>query len=128
MLMQDHLGGQLRPHAYSRYPIWAERFGPKVAMDLIKHEMAHLTAFKELAAEEGIAEEVCLNVDETFDAAMTEEAWLRLKGAYDSMKKDHGENNEVVKVCRVIEDAKEAEDFTQMKGSIGAVVHPAGQM
>lgn len=97
-------------------------------MDLINHEMAHLTAFKALTAEEGIAEEVCLKVDETFDAAMTEEAWLRLKGAYDSMKKDHGEDNEIVKVCRVIEDAKEAEDFTQMKGCLGAIVHPAGQM
>lgn len=122
------LGGQLRPHAYSRYSVWAERFGPDGAMELIKHEMAHLPAFKALAAEEGLADEVCLKFGETFDAAMTDEAWLRLKGAYDAMKRDHGEDNEVVKVCRVIEDAKAAEEFSQMKGCLAAIVHPSGQM
>ncbi|KAH8660301.1 FAD dependent oxidoreductase-domain-containing protein [Xylariales sp. PMI_506] len=121
-------GGQLRPHAYSRYPKWKAKFGPDGAMALIRHEMAHLPAFKELAAEEGIAEEVCLKFGETFDAAMTDEAWTRLKGAYDAMKNDHGEDNDVVKVCRVIEDPKAAEEFSQMKGCIAAVVHPAGQI
>ncbi|KAL6408827.1 FAD dependent oxidoreductase superfamily [Ilyonectria robusta] len=121
-------GGQLRPHAYSRYTPWAKRFGSDGAMALIKHEMAHLPAFKELAAEEGIAEEVCLKFGETFDAAMSDEAWTRLKGAYELMKKDHGEDNEVVKVCRLIESSKDAEEFTQMKACLGAVVHPAGQI
>lgn len=90
--------------------------------------MAHLNAFKELTAAEGITSEVCLKVDETFDAAMTDEAWSRLRGAYESMKEDYGRDNEVVKACRVIEDDQAAEDFTQMKGCLGAVVHPAGQM
>ncbi|KAF7557929.1 hypothetical protein G7Z17_g324 [Cylindrodendrum hubeiense] len=121
-------GGQLRPHAYSRYTPWSRRFGSEGAMDLIKHEMAHLSAFKELTAEEGIAEEVCLKLGETFDAAMSDEAWTRLRSAYELMKKDHGEDNEVVKVCRVIENAKAAEEFTQMKACLGAVVHPAGQI
>lgn len=97
-------------------------------MALIKHEMAHLSAFKELAAAEGIAEEVCLKFGETFDAAMSDEAWTRLRGSYELMKKDHGEENEVVKVCRLIESSKDAEEFTQMKACLGAVVHPAGQM
>ena len=97
-------------------------------MDLIKHEMAHLSAFRELLAEEGIAEEVCFRLGETFDAAMSDEAWVRLKGAYEAMKKDHGEDNEVVKVCRLIEDAEAAEEFTQMKGCQRAVVHPTGQV
>lgn len=121
-------GGQLRPHAYSRYPIWASRFGPQTAMELIRHEMAHLAAFRDLAAEEGITDEVCLKFGETFDAAMSDEAWTRLKGALDAMRKDHGDDNEVVKVCRLITDAAEAEDFTQMKGALAAVVHPSGQM
>lgn len=121
-------GGQLRPHAYSRYKPWSARFGPKVGMELIKHEMAHLPAFKELAAAEGIAEEICLKFGETFDAAMTDEAWERLKGNYEAMKKDHGEDDDVVKVCRLIEDPKTAEEFTQMKSCVGAVVHPAGQV
>ncbi|TEA16083.1 hypothetical protein C8034_v000678 [Colletotrichum sidae] len=121
-------GGQLRPHAYSRYTPWAKRFGPEVAMKLIKHEMAHLPAFKALAAEEDIAEEICLKFGETFDAAMTDEAWQRLRGAYEDMKRDHGEDDDVVKVCRLIEDAQEAQDFTQMKACLGAVVHPAGQV
>ncbi|KAK7409069.1 hypothetical protein QQX98_008773 [Neonectria punicea] len=121
-------GGQLRPHAYSRYAPWSKRFGPDGAIKLIEHEMAHLPAFKELASAEGIAEEICLKFGETFDAAMSDEAWTRLRGCYELMKKDHGDDHEVVKVCRLIEDAKAAEDFTQMKACLGAVVHPAGQV
>lgn len=97
-------------------------------MELINHEMAHLSAFEDLLTEEEIAEEVCFRLGETFDAAMSDEAWVRLKGAYEAMKKDHGENNEVVKSCRLIEDVEVAEDFTQMKACLGAVVHPAGQV
>lgn len=90
--------------------------------------MAHLDAFKEALTEEGIAEEVCLKFGHTFDAAMTEEAWQRLKGAYDMFVKDYGKDGEVIRDCRLIEDPEEAEAFTQMKGCIGAVVHPAGQV
>jgi hypothetical protein len=97
-------------------------------MELIQHEMAHLSAFRNLTDEEGIAEEVCLKFGETFDAAMTDEAWTRLKGALEAMRKDHGDDHDIVKVCRVIEDAHQAEEFTQMKGTLAAVVHPAGQM
>jgi len=97
-------------------------------MELIRHEMAHLPAFKQLAEEEGIAEEICLKFGDTFDAAMTEEAWARLRGAYEAMRRDHGDDNEIVQVCRLIEDAGEAEDFSQMKGAMAAIVHPAGQM
>ncbi|KAH9214283.1 FAD dependent oxidoreductase, partial [Leptodontidium sp. 2 PMI_412] len=121
-------GGQLRPHAYSRYPPWSSRFGPDGALELIKHEMAHLPAFEELLAEEGIAEEVCFKLGETFDAAMSEEAWARLKDAYELMKKDHGENGDVIRDCRLIEDPAAAEEFTQMRGCLGAVVHPSGQI
>lgn len=103
-------------------------FGSDGAMELIRHEVAHLAAFKALTAEEGIAEETCLKFGETFDAAMTEEAWTRLKGAYEAMRNDHGDENEIVKMCRVIENASEAEDFSQMKGALAAVVHPSGQM
>ncbi|RMY23398.1 hypothetical protein D0867_02078 [Hortaea werneckii] len=121
-------GGQLRPHLYSRYPAWAERFGPDGAMELIRHEMAHLAAFDQLAKEEGIVEETCLEFGETFDAAMTEEAWARLKRALETMRADHGNDNDIVKSCRLIEDACEAQSFTQMKDCLGAVVHPAGQI
>jgi hypothetical protein len=118
----------LRPHAYSRYPVWANRFGPDGALALIKHEMAHLEAFQELLDAEGIADEACFRLGETFDAAMSDEAWTRLKGAYKAMKKDHGQNGDVIRDCRLIENAREAEEFTQMKGCIGAVVHPSGQV
>ncbi|KAF3042582.1 hypothetical protein E8E11_002494 [Didymella keratinophila] len=121
-------GGQLRPHAYSRYPLWSERFGSDGAMELITHEMAHLSAFKNLCAEEGITEEACLKFGETFDAAMTDEAWTRLKGALEAMRKDYGDENDIVKACRTIDDAQEAEEFTQMKGALAAVVHPTGQI
>ncbi|KXS95921.1 hypothetical protein AC578_5198 [Pseudocercospora eumusae] len=121
-------GGQLRPHAYSRYVPWKERFGADGAMELIRHEMAHLEAFKDLADEEGFAEEACLKFGETFDAAMTDEAWTRLKGCLDAMKADHGEDDEIVKLCRVIEDSGEATAFTQMKNTLAAIVHPAGQI
>ncbi|RDW68474.1 hypothetical protein BP5796_09131 [Coleophoma crateriformis] len=121
-------GGQLRPHAYSRYPTWSSRFGADGAHALIKHEMAHLPAFRELLSEEGITEEVCFKLGKTFDAAMTEEAWTRLKTAYEDMKNDHGENGDVIRDCRLIEDPMAAEEFTQMKGCLGAVVHPAGQV
>jgi plasmid maintenance system antidote protein VapI len=90
--------------------------------------MAHLPAFDELLKEEGITEEVCFKLGETFDAAMSDEAWTRLKGAYEAMRKDHGDDGEVIRDCRLIENPKDAEDFTQMKGCIGAVVHPSGQM
>ncbi|WVQ80116.1 hypothetical protein IAT38_002217 [Cryptococcus sp. DSM 104549] len=124
-------GGQLRPHWYSRYPTWSSRFGPTTALSLIAHEASHLPAFSTLFADEGIAEEVCFKTGETFDAAMTPEAWTRLKGAYDALVKDWGEDKEggkLVGAVRVIEDKKEAEEFTQMKGCIGAVVHPTGQV
>ncbi|KJX94368.1 fad dependent oxidoreductase superfamily like protein [Zymoseptoria brevis] len=121
-------GGQLRPHAYSRYPAWKERFGSDGAMELIRHEMAHLDAFKELADEEDIAKETCLAFGETFDAAMTEEALARLFAAYKQMKLDRGIDDPVVRVCRKIDDPKEAEDFSQMKGALGAIVHPTGQI
>jgi hypothetical protein len=97
-------------------------------MELIAHEMAHLPAFRDLAAEEDIAEEVCLKFGETFDAAMTDEAWTRLKGALEAMRKDQGDDNEIVKACRIIDDAQQAEEFTQMKGAQAAIVHPTGQM
>jgi len=97
-------------------------------MYLIRHELAHLSAFKELAEEEGITEEVCLKFGETFDAAMTEEAWVRLKGALEAMRKDHGEDNDIVKLCNLIEDPREAEEFSQIKGELGVITHPAGQM
>ncbi|KAH8730277.1 FAD dependent oxidoreductase-domain-containing protein [Phaeosphaeriaceae sp. PMI808] len=121
-------GGQLRPHAYSRYSLWSERFGPHGAMELIIHEMAHLPAFKDLALEEGITEEVCLKFGETFDAAMTDEAWARLKGALEAMQKDHGDAHEIVRVCKIIDDADKVEEFSQMKGAIAAIVHPTGQI
>lgn len=97
-------------------------------MELIAHEMAHLTAFRDLCADEGITEEVCLKFGETFDAAMTDEAWARLKGALEAMRKDLGDENDIVKVCKIIDDAQEAENFTQMKGALAAIVHPTGQM
>jgi hypothetical protein len=118
----------LRPHLYSRYPVWRERFGANGAMKLIRHEMAHLTAFKELCEEEGITEEVCLKFGETFDAAMTDEAWIRLKDALQAMRDDQGDDDDVVKVCRTIEDPSQAEEFTQMKGALAAIVHPSGQV
>lgn len=90
--------------------------------------MAHLTAFKHLVAEEGLTEEVCLKFGETFDAAMTPYTWMRLKGEYNAFVKDHGKDGEVIRDCRLIEDPEQAEAFTQMKGCLGAVVHPAGQM
>ena len=121
-------GGQLRPHFYSRYPTWSARFGPDGALKVIQHEAAHLKAFDKVFNEEGIAQKVCFKLGETFDAAMSEEAWTRLRGAYEHMKKDHGENGDIIKQCRLIEDPKEAEEFTQMKGCIGAVVHPSGQV
>ena len=97
-------------------------------MELIRHEVAHLSAFKQLAEEEGIAEETCLKFGETFDAAMTDEAWTRLQTAYEAMRSDHGDDNDVVKTIRLIEDACQAEEFSQMQGALAAVVHPAGQM
>ncbi|CAN8105203.1 unnamed protein product [Discula destructiva] len=121
-------GGQLRPHAYSRYTSWSSRFGADGALALIKHEMAHLAAFKDLLTEEGLAEEVCLQFGDTFDAPMTEAEWKRLKGEYDAFVKDHGKDGEVIRDCRLIEDVEEAEAFTQIKGCFGAVVHPAGQV
>ncbi|KAJ5059252.1 FAD dependent oxidoreductase-domain-containing protein [Bipolaris maydis] len=121
-------GGQLRPHLYSRYPIWRDRFGAAGAMHLIRHEHAHLAAFKELCDAEGITEEVCLKLGETFDAAMTDEAWARLSHALDEMRKDYGDENEIVKICRKIEDQAEVEDVTQMKGALKAIVHPTGQI
>lgn len=121
-------GGQLRPHAYSRYNTWKARFGPKIAMDLIKHEMAHLPAFKEMLAEEGITEEVCCKFGETFDAAMTDETWERLLSNLLAMRQDHGTEDEIVKAIRLIEVGEAAEAYTQMKGAVGAIVHPAGQI
>lgn len=103
-------------------------FGPDGALEVIKHEMAHLSAFRELLTHEGISEEVCFQLGETFDAAMSDKAWARLKGAYMAMQKDHGENADVIKDCRLIDDPKAAEEFTQMKSVIGAVIHPAGQL
>ena len=64
---------------------------------------------------------------ETFDAAMSEEALTRLKGALDDMKRDHPDAY-ITKACRFIQDPKEAEEYTQMKGCLGAIVHPSGQM
>lgn len=121
-------GGQLRPHAYSRYVPWSKRFGADGALELIRHEMAHLNAFKELLAAEGLAEEACLKFGETFDAGMTEGSWKRLKTSYEAFVKDHGKDGEVIRDCRLIEDPAEAEAFTQMKGCLGAVVHPSGQV
>lgn len=107
---------------------WSKRFGADGALELIRHEMAHLDAFKELLAAEGLAEEVCLKFGETFDAGMTEGSWRRLKASYEGFVKDHGKDGEVIRDCRLIEDPAEAEAFTQMKGCLGAVVHPSGQV
>lgn len=90
--------------------------------------MAHLPAFTALLTEENLIEETCFKLGETFDAAMTDEAWTRLKGAFDDMQKDLGVNGEVIRDCRLIEDSIEAEEFTQMKCCKGAIIHPSGQM
>ncbi|QDS73164.1 hypothetical protein FKW77_002137 [Venturia effusa] len=121
-------GGQLRPHAYSRYNIWKARFGPETAMHLIRHEMAHLPAFQQLLDEEGIMNEACCKFGETFDAAMTDEAWERLTSNLLAMRKDHGTEDEIVKAIKLIEVAEAAEAYTQMKGAVGAIIHPAGQI
>lgn len=121
-------GGQLRPHAYSRYGAWSSRFGPAGALALIEHEMAHLPAFAAVMAAEGLADEVCLRYGDTFDAAMTPSAWAHLRQQYDAFVRDHGRDGPVIRDIRLIEDPKEAEAFTQMKGALGAVVHPAGQV
>jgi plasmid maintenance system antidote protein VapI len=98
-------------------------------LKLIRHEKAHLDAFRELLAEEGISErEVAFKLGETFDAAMTPEAWTRLKGAFDLFVRDHGRDAECIRECRLVEDPKEAEAITQMKGCIAAIVHPTGQV
>lgn len=55
---QQEAGGQLRPHVYPRYPIWSERFDPDGSIDIIRHELVYLQAFKDLTDEEGISEEV----------------------------------------------------------------------
>lgn len=121
-------GGQLRPHAYSRYGAWSSRFGPAGALALIEHEMAHLPAFAAVMAAEGLTDEVCLRYGDTFDAAMTPSAWVHLRKQYDAFVRDHGRDGPVIRDIRLIEDPKEAEAFTQMKGALGAVVHPAGQV
>jgi glycine/D-amino acid oxidase-like deaminating enzyme len=59
---------------------------------------------------------------------MTEEAWQRLTSNLLAMRQDHGVKIEVVKMIKLIKVAEAAELFTQMKGAIGAVVHPAGQI
>lgn len=97
-------------------------------MEVIKHEMAHLRAFKELVEEEGISDEVCFRLGETFDAAMSDKAWVRLRDAFKSMQMDHGVDGDVIRDCRLIEDPKAAEEYTQMKSCLGAVVHPSGQV
>lgn len=97
-------------------------------MEVIKHEMAHLPAFQELLREEGISEEVCFKLGETFDAAMSDKAWERLKNAFNMMQMDQGVDGDVIRECRLIEDPEAAEQFTQMKSCIGAVVHPSGQV
>lgn len=127
-LIKRKIGGQLRPHVYSRYPIWRDRFGPDGAMHLIRHEVAHLRAFKELCEAEGITEQVCLQLGETFDAAMSDEAWARLSNALQEMRKDHGDDNDMVKLCRVIDNKTEAEQVTQMKGALAAIMHATGSM
>lgn len=142
-------GGQLRPHAYSRYGAWSARFGPAGALALIEHEMAHLPAFRQLfaaeeaekAAAEGAAEqeeeqeaypltadEVCLQFGDTFDAGMTAPAWAHLRAQYDAFVRDHGPDGPVIRDIRLLDDPREAEAFTQIKGALGAVVHPAGQV
>lgn len=121
-------GGQLRPHLYSRYTPWAKRFGAQVAHDLIAHEYAHFGAFSHIFESEGLIKDVAFRLGDTFDAAMSQEAWDRLKGNYEHMKADHGANDYIVKACRLIDDPVEAEEFTQMKGCVGAVVHPTGQV
>ncbi|PSR77498.1 FAD dependent oxidoreductase superfamily [Coniella lustricola] len=121
-------GGQLRPHAYSRYLTWTTRFGKEGGLALIKHEMAHLDAFRDMLTAEGIADDVSFRLGETFDAAMTPAEWARLKSNYDAFVKDHGPEADVIRDCRIIEDPNEAEAFTQMKGCVGAVVHPSGQV
>ena len=97
-------------------------------MELIRHEMVHLQAFEQLAKEEGITEEIALKYGETFDAAMTEEAWTWLRDAYDAMRNDQGDDNDIFKLCRLIEEPSEAEVFSQMKGARAAIVHTTGQV
>lgn len=120
-------GGQLRPHLYSRYTPWSKRFGAKGAIELIEHEYAHLSAFKSLFEEEGIAEKVCFKLGETFDAAMTDEAEERLRDNLEHMARDHP-GHPIVESCRYVKDPKEAEEISQMKGAQAAFVHPSGQV
>jgi hypothetical protein len=119
-------GGQLRPHLYSRYIPWSSRFGPEVTISLIEHENAHMAAFEKLFEEEGIAEEVCFSLGETFDGCMTQEAEDRLRANLAAMKKDHP-GHPIAESIKILEgDA--AEEFTQMKGCRVALTHPTGQV
>lgn len=74
-------------------------------------------------------EETSFKLGETFDAAMTPEAVQRLKLALEQMQRDlGGADGAVIRECRLVDDPKEAEEVTQMKGCVGAIVHPSGQM
>lgn len=87
-----------------------------------------MKVFPKLFESEGITEEVCFKAGETFDAAMHQEALDRLTNNLKQMEEDHGKDDELVKACRIISDPKEAEEFTQMKGTMAAIVHPTAQV
>lgn len=95
---------------------------------MLRFEKAHIELFQQLLDGEGIADKVDFELCETFDAAMTEEAFDILTKSFEAMRADLGADGEIIKECRMITDPKEAEEVTQMKGALAAGVYPAAKM
>lgn len=117
-------GGQLKPDWYVSYPGWSEKYGREQARSLSFHERAHLEAFKAVLDEEKI--ECSFRVTNAWEALMTEVETDRAFSAYDEAVKVEGK--EYVEPLIVIRNAEEAEKATTIRGAVGAISIPAGQM
>ncbi|ORY24897.1 FAD dependent oxidoreductase-domain-containing protein [Naematelia encephala] len=117
-------GGQLKPDWYISYPKWSALYGRETALSLSNHERAHLRAFTELLAEEDI--DCSFRAATAWEALMSDVEMARVTEAYESLRDIEGQ--EAVSRLTFIKDPEEAERVTRIKGAVGAMQIPAGQI
>jgi glycine/D-amino acid oxidase-like deaminating enzyme len=76
-------GGHLRPDLYGHIPTYIDRFGVKDGAAIAEFEAAHITAFKNVIAKEGI--DCDFTITRTTDVWCNQDAADRAKAVYDRM-------------------------------------------
>ncbi|PWN51659.1 FAD dependent oxidoreductase [Violaceomyces palustris] len=115
-------GGHCRPDSYLGFPTYSKHFGEDQAKKILKNEIQTLELVERLVRETGAPSEVDFWKGRGMDVFMDEKVKREAKNALDSYLASGGQDFGV----EWVEDGKEAERRSRVKGALGAALYPAG--